>query len=231
MPDYLEFFIFKFYRPSADCEKGSSVLALGTVLMMVGMIATAILAGTESVTRGPIAEAKRLEILRALTQVLPKGFNNRPEADIVLFSDKRLNRKKTSEGEFKPVIFYRGRKDGSDLGAAFVVTATDGYSGNIEIMMAVTPDATISGVQIISHAETPGLGDKMVTTAWPEAFKGKTQNNVKWGVKKDGGDFDQFAGATITPRAVIKAVKAGLDFFVEKKDVIFQPGTAEKSES
>lgn len=192
-------------------------LKMGVVLMAVGMIATAILATTESVTRAPIAEAKRQEILKALKQVLPEGFDNEPDADILTFSDKRLNRKE------KPVTFYRGRKGDSDLAAAFVVTAPDGYSGNIEIMMAVTPDAFISGVQVVGHAETPGLGDKMVLTDWPEAFKGKNQNNVKWGVKKDGGDFDQFAGATITPRAVVGAVKRGLDFFVEKKESIFLP--------
>lgn len=216
MPDYLEF--FRFRRASADLERGSSVIAMGAVLMLVGMVATTILAGTEWVTRGPIAEAKRLEILRALTLVLPEGFDNQPDADILIFKDKRLNRKE------KPVTFYRGRKGDTDLGAAFVVTAPDGYSGNIEIMMAVTPDALISGVQVVAHAETPGLGDKMTTTDWPEKFKGRNQTNTKWGVKKDGGDFDQFAGATITPRAVVKAVKRGLDFFVEKKDAIFQPG-------
>lgn len=222
MPDYSKF--FRVHGVPFSLERGSSVIAMGTVLMVVGMVATAILAGTEAVTRGPIAEAKRLEILRALTQILPKGFDNQPDADTVMLHDKRLNRKE------KPVIFYRARQGETTLGAAFVVTAPDGYSGDIEIMMAVTPDNVISGVQVVAHAETPGLGDKMVITDWPEAFRGKTQENVKWGVKKDGGDFDQFAGATITPRAVVGAVKKGLDFFVERKDAIFQSAsTAEKT--
>ena len=214
--------LFKFRGFSVLRAQGSSVMAMGAILMVVGMVATAILAGTEMVTRGPIAEAKRLEIVRALTRVLPEGFNNQPDADTVQLSDKRLNRKE------KPVTFYRGRKGDTLLGAAFVVTAPDGYSGDIDIMMAVAPNAMITGVQIVGHAETPGLGDKMVTTSWPEAFKGKNQSNARWGVKKDGGDFDQFSGATITPRAVVAAVKRGLDFFVEKKDVIFQPATTEK---
>lgn len=232
MPDYVTLCkpcgTFATHGP-ADSDRGSSVMAMGAVLMIVGMVATAILAGTEAITRGPIAEAKRLEILRALTQVLPAGFDNQPDADIVTLRDKRLNRKE------KPVVFYRGRKGGDFLGAAFVVTAPDGYSGDIEIMMAVTPSGIISGVQVVAHAETPGLGDKMITTDWPAAFKGKNQNNTRWGVTKDGGDFDQFAGATITPRAVVGAVKRGLDFFVEKKEAIFQsvaakqpPATTEK---
>ncbi|MBF0399468.1 MAG: RnfABCDGE type electron transport complex subunit G [Magnetococcales bacterium] len=197
-------------------------LKMGIVLMLVGMVATAVLAMTESATRAPIAEAKRQETLRILKSVLPEGFDNEPDVDTVTFADKRLNRRE------KPVTFYRGRKGATNLGVAFVVTAPDGYSGDIELMMSVNPDGSINLVQVVSHAETPGLGDKIVKTDWPLAFKGKTQENVKWGVKKDGGDFDQFAGATITPRAVVAAVKRGLDFFVEKKEAIFQPATGEK---
>ncbi len=192
-------------------------IKMGLALMVVGLVATSILAVTESVTRAPIAEAKRQEILRALTQVLPSGFDNAPDSDTILLTDVKLNRK------LKPVTFYRGRKGESNLGAAFVVTAPDGYSGNIEIMMAVTPGGVVSGIQVVAHAETPGLGDKIVITDWPKLFQGKTLKNTKWGVKKDGGSFDQFAGATITPRAVVKAVKSGLEFFMENESKIFKP--------
>ena len=195
-------------------------LKMGIVLMVVGMVATAILAMTESATRAPIAEAKRQETLRILKNVLPEGFDNQPDVDTVTFADKRLNRKA------KPVLFYRGRKGETNLGVAFIVTAPDGYSGDIEVMMSVTAEGVINLVQVVAHAETPGLGDKMVKTDWPKSFTGKTRENVKWGVKKDGGDFDQFAGATITPRAVVAAVKRGLDFFVEKREAIFQPAIA-----
>ncbi|MEO5364003.1 MAG: RnfABCDGE type electron transport complex subunit G [Magnetococcus sp. DMHC-8] len=199
-------------------------LRMGLILMMVGMVATAILATTESATRGPIAEAQRQETLRMLKSVLPAGFDNQPDVDTVALVDNRLNRKG------KPVTFYRGRKGSTNLGAAFVVTAPDGYSGDIEIMMSVLPSGTVNLVQIVAHKETPGLGDKIMPnkTDWLKAFVGKNQDNAKWRVKKDGGDFDQFAGATITPRAIVLAVKRGLDFFVEKKEIIFQPVAAEK---
>ena len=199
-------------------------IKMGFILMMVGAIATTVLAFTEQVTREPIAEAKRQEILKALRQVLPPGFDNDPDQDTIQLADKRLNRKE------KPVTFYRASKDGGDLGAAFVVTAPDGYSGNIEIMMAVTPDNVISGIQVVSHAETPGLGDKAAfppdpdsgkPPVWSEAFRGASLDKTKWGVKKDGGEFDQFAGATITPRAIVNAVHRGLQFFVQSKDKIF----------
>ncbi|MBF0183241.1 MAG: electron transport complex subunit RsxG [Magnetococcales bacterium] len=199
-------------------------LRMGIVLMVVGLVATAILSTIESVTRDPIAEAKRQETLRMLKMVLPEGFDNEPVSDTVLLADKRLNSKE------KPVIFYRGRKGSTDLGAAYVVTAPDGYSGDIEIMMSVLPAGTIHLVQIVAHKETPGLGDKIMPDKgdWLKKFTGKNSTNIRWGVKKDGGDFDQFAGATITPRAVVNAVKRGLDFFVEKKDLIFQPAKQEK---
>ncbi|MEO5378663.1 MAG: electron transport complex subunit RsxG [Magnetococcus sp. DMHC-6] len=190
-------------------------IKMGVILMIVATIATTILAATEEITRAPIADAKRQELLLVLKQVLPKGFNNEPDQDTLKLSDQSLDRKN------KPVTFYLAKKDGEPQAAAFVVVAPDGYSGNIEILMAVKIDGTINGVRVVSHTETPGLGDKVSVTDWPKSFEGKTQTNTKWGVKKDGGDFDQFAGATITPRAVVGAVKRGLDFFVANKNQIF----------
>ncbi|MBF0098882.1 MAG: RnfABCDGE type electron transport complex subunit G [Magnetococcales bacterium] len=199
-------------------------LRMGFILMVVGMVATAILAATESATREPIAEAKRQETLRMLRMVLPPGFDNEPVNDTVTLADKKLNRKE------KPVIFYRARKGTDASGVAYIVTAPDGYSGDIEIMMSVLPTGMVHLVQIVAQNETPGLGDKILPTKtdWLRAFVGKNRENTRWRVKKDGGDFDQFAGATITPRAVVHAVKRGLDFFVEKKELIFQPATVEK---
>lgn len=199
---------------------------LGLTLMVVGLIATAMLAGTDAVTSGPIAEAKRQELLSALRRVLPQGFDNQPDQDTVVVADARLEKKSN------PVTIYRGRKGETALGAAFKVTAPDGYSGDIEIMMGIAAGGTVTSVQILSHKETPGLGDKITKTNWPDAFKGRTLSNVKWGVKKDSGDFDQFAGATITPRAVVKAVKRGLDYFVENEaKLLSKAASSEKNGS
>jgi len=184
--------------------------------MVVGLLATAMLAGTDAVTRAPIAEAKRQELLSALRMVLPDGFDNAPDQDTMVVSDVRLEKKN------KPVTIYRGRKGNANLGVAFTVVAPDGYSGNIDILMGVAMGGTVTRIQVLSHKETPGLGDKITLTNWPDAFKEKTLTNVKWGVKKDGGDFDQFAGATITPRAVVGAVKRGLEFFVENEAKLFE---------
>ncbi|MBF0423139.1 MAG: RnfABCDGE type electron transport complex subunit G [Magnetococcales bacterium] len=202
----------------------SDLFRMGMILMVVGAVATAMLAGTDAVTSGPIAEAKRQELLRALRQVLPAGFDNEPDRDFVIVNDKRL------EKQGAPVTIYRGRKGTTNLGVAYSVVAPDGYSGDITIMMGVATGGTVTSIQILSHKETPGLGDKIVTTPWADAFKGKTLNNIKWGVKKDSGDFDQFAGATITPRAIVGAVKRGLDYFMENENKLFaQAAPVEKT--
>lgn len=191
-------------------------IKMGLILMVIGAVTTGVLAYTSDITRAPIEEARRQEVLQTLTAILPPGFDNLPVTDTVTLADRRLNRKE------KPVIFYRARQGEKPLAAAYVVTAPDGYSGNIEIMMSVQAEGdAVAGIQVVAHKETPGLGDKVYKPEWVGFFKGKNVSNVRWAVKKDGGDFDQFAGATITPRAVVKAVKAGLDYFVDHKQQIF----------
>ncbi|MBF0309075.1 MAG: electron transport complex subunit RsxG [Magnetococcales bacterium] len=191
-------------------------LRMGLVLTIMSVLATAILAQTDAITQGPIAAAKREETLRALEQLLPKGFTNNPVEDTISLADKRLNRKE------KPVLFYRARNGEKNLATVFMVSAPDGYSGNIDVLVCLSHDGVVQGVQIVSHAETPGLGDKVVKVpSWLEFFKGKNLMNANWAVKKDGGDFDQFAGATITPRAIVNAVKRGLEYYNANRETIF----------
>jgi Na+-translocating ferredoxin:NAD+ oxidoreductase subunit G len=109
--------------------------------------------------------------------------------------------------------FYRSRLQGELTGIAFAVTAPDGYSGNIDIMVGVDPQGTVTGVAILRHAETPGLGDKIAFPAYTDSFRGQHLDGADWRVKKDGGDFDQLTGATISPRAVVGAIRGGLEFF------------------
>ncbi|MEG3638437.1 electron transport complex subunit RsxG [Magnetococcus sp. PR-3] len=194
-----------------------SFIRMGLVLMVVGAVATFVLSSLNTVTAPIIAYEIRMETLRALQNVLPQGYDNDPVEDTIMISDRALNKKAT------PVKVYRARNGEAPLAAAFMVTAPDGYSGDIKTLMAVTSDGTVTGIQVIAHAETPGLGDKIQANIsdWPLTFKGKTQDNIKWGVKKDGGYFDQFAGATITPRAVVNSVKRGLDFFMDNREKFF----------
>ncbi|MEO5371703.1 MAG: electron transport complex subunit RsxG [Magnetococcus sp. DMHC-1] len=190
-------------------------LKMGLILMIVAGVCTAFMAGTEMWTREPIAQAKLQETLLALKQNLPPGFDNNPVTDSVEMTDKRLHKK------MRPVRIYRARKGSEDIGAAFTVIAPDGYSGDIAIMIGLDKAGTVNSIKILEHKETPGLGDKIVITDWPDKFKGKNLGNAKWAVKKDGGEFDQFAGATITPRAVVNAVRRGLEFYKDNQDKIF----------
>jgi electron transport complex protein RnfG len=184
------------------------------VLSLVTAGAGLILSLVESVTREPIAEQRRLETLRALKAVLPP-VDNAVDADtvnLIIGQDKR--------GRDLERTFYRGRLDGKLTGIAFQVVAPDGYSGDIVIMVGIDPQGTVNGIEILRHNETPGLGDKITKPAFKENFSGKNLDNADWRVKKDGGEFDQITGATISPRAVVAAVRKGLEFFREHRQEV-----------
>ncbi|PLX84316.1 MAG: NADH:ubiquinone oxidoreductase subunit RnfG [Desulfuromonas sp.] len=187
---------------------------LAFVLTLIAAGAGLVLSLVETVTREPIAEQRRLETLRALQAVRPP-IDNSPDADTVALSVGR-----DRKGRELTRTFYRGRR-GEDLaGVAFKVTAPDGYSGNITIMVGVEPDGTVAGIEILSHAETPGLGDKIEEPWFKDTFRGKNLDNADWRVKKDGGDFDQITGATISPRATVGAVRSGLEYYRQHRDEI-----------
>lgn len=115
-------------------------------------------------------------------------------------------------------LVYLAKKDGAVTAVSFKFVAPDGYAGPIYLVMGIDRKGEILGVRVISHTETPGLGDKIEITKskWVLSFEGKSLDNLtleQWAVKKDGGVFDQFAGATITPRKVVQAIRRGLEFF------------------
>lgn len=190
------------------------IVKLALVLTLIAGGAGLILSVVESMTREPIAEQRRLEMLKALQAVLPE-IDNSPDTDTVSLVIG-VNKK----GQDIVRTFYRGRKGGELAGIAFKVVAPDGYSGNIAIMVGVLPDGSVKAIEILQHAETPGLGDKIAETWFKDQFVGKTLDSADWRVKKDGGEFDQIAGATISPRAVVVAVAKGLKFFREHRDEI-----------
>lgn len=190
-------------------------LAYQPVLLGVfALLASGALAWASSATGEAIAAAEAKDLRDSLSEVLPQGF-----AD-----NDFLNDKLEIERAGKPVTIYRARLGGEIKGAVFKV-AERGYAADIHILMAVDREGKTLGVRVLKHAETPGLGDKIELSKapWIKDFDGKSLGDPpaeKWGVKKDGGVFDQFAGATITPRAVVKAVKGGLVFFAEHRKEI-----------
>lgn len=192
------------------------VLRLAIVLTLITAGAGLILSLVETVTREPIAEQRRLETLRALEAVLPP-IDNSPDSDTV-----ELLIGKDRKGRDVKRLFYRGRSGDDLVGVAFKVVAPDGYSGNIFIMVGVDAGGTVTGIEILNHAETPGLGDKITQDWFKDQFKLRNLDNTDWRVKKDGGQFDQITGATISPRAIVKAVKGGLEFFRTHRQEIGQ---------
>lgn len=200
----------------------NSMPRLILVLTLIAAGAGVILSLVEAVTREPIAEQRRLETLRALQAVLPPTDNS-PDQDtvqLVIGQDKR--------GRDVLRTFFRGRSAGALSGIAFKVVAPDGYSGNIDVMVGIDPGGTITGIEILSHAETPGLGDKIALPSFKAIFAGKNLENADWRVKKDGGEFDQITGATISPRAVVGAVRKGLEFFRDHRHEVIADNQGDK---
>jgi len=198
------------------------IVKLVVVLTLIAGGAGLLLSLVEQVTRAPIAEQRRQETLKALQAVLPP-IDNSPDADtvaLVIGQDKK--------GRDLPRVFYRGRNQGGLAGVAFKVVAPDGYSGNIEIMVGVDPEGTLTGLEILAHAETPGLGSKIEEPWFKQQFLGKSLDNADWRVKKDGGVFDQITGATISPRAVVAAVAGGLEFYRKHRDEVVANGGGPK---
>lgn len=176
----------------------------------VALVTTAALALADRATSSDIAAAQARDMQQSLTQVLPGEYGNDLLKDTLVLN-----------GPNGEVTVYRARKAGRVEAVVFKVSGT-GYAGPIDCMMGVDRNGHITGVRVIKHKETPGLGDKIEPAKghWIYEFEGKSLGDPpaeKWGVKKDGGVFDQFAGATITPRGVVKAVKGGLDFFDKQR--------------
>lgn len=192
------------------------------LLAAAGLVASLLLGFSDLATRGSIALRQQEDLLATLEQVLPAELHDNDLLhDIKTVADP-------SEKGLADTQVYIARKDGKPTAVAFKLTATGGYSGPIALVMGVDRDGTILGVRVVAHAETPGLGDKIekAKSDWILAFAGHSLDNTtpeRWRVKKDGGDFDQFAGATITPRAVVGGVHAGLAFFQRHRDELISP--------
>ncbi|MBF0251853.1 MAG: RnfABCDGE type electron transport complex subunit G [Alphaproteobacteria bacterium] len=178
------------------------------------MVAAAALAMGYNATAEDIAKRKAEDLMASLVQVIPSSVH-----DNELLADRR---------HVVDRVVYRAKAGPIVTAAAYEVTV-NGYAGPIRILMGVTAKGEILGVRVLSHSETPGLGDKIEVAKndWVRSFERLSLVNTsteQWAVKKDGGRFDQFSGATITPRAVVKAVKAGLDFFDTYRFAIVRDG-------
>lgn len=180
-------------------------LLLGAVCAVVSLL---LIAGNLNTTQ-KIATLRQQDKLNLLAQVLPtRLYDNQPLQETLTLSSDRL---------LAPATLMLARKDGKLTAVAMQLTVA-GWGGPLQMLLAVTPEGELLGVRIISHKETPGLTDGIEAekSNWINGFNGKSLQNPTedgWAVKKDGGEFDQFTGATITPRAVVHGVYQGLLLF------------------
>ena len=198
------------------------ILLSGAFLWVFAVVGTTFVAVTENTTRTKIAENERLVLLRNLNALLPA---EKLDNDIV--SDTTIVTASALLGTDNDTIVYRARLQGKPIAAIFNSIAPNGYSGKIHLLVGVYADGSVAGVRAVKHSETPGLGDAIETqkSDWVFSFNNLSLENPatsNWLVKKDGGDFDQFTGATITPRAVVLAVKNTLQYYQQNTDSIFE---------
>ena len=190
------------------------IIRLCFVLTIIAAVSAGVLAYVNDKTAEPIARALLEEKMSAVRSVLPP-YENEPDKDMVTIA---------LEGD-ESLEVYRGRKDGVVTGAAFSITAPDGYSGDIVFMIGVDGKGVMQGLMVLTHLETPGLGAKIESEDFRGQYKGKSlENPGLWEVTKDGGTFVPITGATISSRAITRAAARGLKLFAEHKAEIFDTG-------
>jgi electron transport complex protein RnfG len=198
--------------------------ALSTAGVMIGfsVLGTVLLAYTHQQTKDPIAASEKLAKLALLGQVLPAALH-----DNDLLQDAVKVPAGGELGNNEETLAYRARLGGKPSAVIVEAVAPDGYSGDIKLLIAIKADGDIAGVRVLAHKETPGLGDyiDIAHSDWiKKNFDGQSLTKTvddAWKVKKDGGSFDYMAGATITPRAVVKAVHKALQYVAQHRQEFF----------
>ena len=209
---------------------GTSISTNSLLLGLFALITAAVLAGTQAGTADRIAAAEREAAQKALLEIVPLNrHTNDMLVDTVAVEPAFWNKLGLKDGG----NIHIARDNGEAVAAIIPAVAPDGYSGDIKLIVGVNADGSVAGVRVLTHNETPGLGDKveLKKSDWILSFDNTSLENPKidqWGVKKDGGEFDQFTGATITPRAVVNQVKRTLEFFAQAQPLApAQKNTAE----
>ena len=197
------------------------MLRTAALLGVFALISTWLVAITFDVTEDPIAASEKKALLRNLHELIPTTIH-----DNDLFTDVITVRDLSLLGINKPQRVFRARLNDKPVALAIESVAPDGYSGNIFLLIAIRYDGSLLGVRVSKHKETPGLGDAIdiERSDWVLGFNNKSLSNPEekaWRVEKDGGEFDQFTGATITPRAIVKAVHRTLQYYQQHRDSLF----------
>ena len=197
------------------------ILLSGIFLWLFAVVSTGLVALTEYTAQDKISVNERAVLLRNLHALLPaEQLDNDMVTDTLEVPAADLL------GTTEASLVYRARLGGEPVAAIFSSIAPNGYSGRIHLLVGIYVDGSIAGVRVVKHAETPGLGDavEIRKSDWITGFDGKSLDDPQaggWRVRRDGGQFDQFTGATITPRAVVAAVHSTLLYYRQNADMIF----------
>ncbi len=215
---------------SADSAGSPSRVLTGLVALTgLAIIGTVLAILTEQQTRDRIAENRRTHILRTLHELItPDSYDNDLLADAITVVNEELL------GTARPATVYRASFNGEFVAAIVESVAPDGYGGPIRLLVGIDRSGVLTGVRVASHQETPSLGAGISQdrSDWILAFDGRSLDDpvaAGWSVRQDGGEFDQFTGATISARATVKAVHRTLIYFSDNRDEVFAapPGATE----
>lgn len=197
------------------------LLGSAAALLVLFLVAIAALETVAWLTRVRIARNEAAQIMKVLRTVLPAGsYDNEPDTDRILLRDPALL------GSDEPLPVYRARLRGEPTAAVVTVIARQGYAGPIQLLVAIGTDGRILGVRTLAHRETPGVGDRIdpARTDWLGRFRGRSLAATpveRWAVRRDGGEFDQLTGATVTSRAVVNAVRDAVLLFEARREELF----------
>lgn len=206
-----------------DAQARDNMLRSALILGMFAIACTGLVAVIHDNTRERIAASQRQALIDNLQTIIrPGDYDNDIYADHIEVSAADLL------GSRRPVAIYRARRDGRPIAAIINSHAPNGYGGSISMLVGIYLDGRVAGVRILEHRETPGLGDGIEAekSPWINSFSNKSLLSPatgRWAVRKDGGDFDQFTGATVTPRAVVEAVRDTLIWFRDNQQAAFAP--------
>jgi electron transport complex protein RnfG len=207
------------------------VLRSAASLGLVAIAGTSLLAGVHHLTAERIAAQERRAVLEQLQEIIPAGrFDNALQDDLISFTDE------VHFPRGQQVIAYRARRGGQPVAVILRFAAVNGYNGPIHLLAGIEADGSLAGVRVTSHRETPGLGDaiEVERSDWIRSFEGRSLRSPApggWSVRRDGGEFDQFTGATITPRAVVEAVRLALDYYAANRQALFETAAPERQAS
>ena len=204
-----------------------SIRRSGLGIGLFAILSAGIIAITQVNTKAQISANQAEAAARALFEIYPSSID--PELyqhQLQLFSADRL-------GHSAQQVAYQAIEAGQVSGVILPVRTSEGYSGDIDLLVGVNRDGSVGGARVVTHRETPGLGDniELAKSDWILSFNGRSRDgsdDPRWAVRKDGGEFDQFTGATITPRAIVDATAAALDYFEANRALLLTPVAPQK---